>query len=93
MAKSMSFADFEAAGRTEGYDEFLVREWEADKDTGEHTHPFDASLRVVRGGLEMKLGGTVRNLSVGDSCKVPRNAPHAEIYGPEGATLWVARGN
>ncbi|MBL8834220.1 MAG: cupin domain-containing protein [Rhodospirillales bacterium] len=93
MASAPTFEDFEAAARAEGYGEFLVREWEAGRNTGEHTHPFDASLRVVRGALEMLIGGTSRRLAVGDTCKVPRNVVHAEIYGPEGATLWVARAN
>lgn len=88
-----TFEQFEAANRAEGYDEFLVREWGAGVETGEHTHPFGACLRVVRGGLVMAMDGTTRRLAVGDTCKVPRGIVHSEVYGSEGATLWVARSN
>ena len=88
-----TFEQLEAAARAEGYDEFLVREWGAGVETGEHTHPFGANLRVVRGELVMTIAGSARRLAAGDSCRVPRGVSHSETYGPEGATLWVARAN
>jgi quercetin dioxygenase-like cupin family protein len=88
-----TFEAFVAAARAEGFDEFLVREWAPDQATGEHTHPFDATLRVVRGNVRFDCGGTSRALAVGDGCDVARGVVHAETYGTEGATLWVARRN
>ncbi|MBI3507908.1 MAG: cupin domain-containing protein [Proteobacteria bacterium] len=88
-----TFEQFEAAARADGYDEFLVREWGPGVETGEHTHPFGANLRVVRGEFVMTIGGSARRLVAGDTCTVPRGAAHAEAYGPEGAILWVARAN
>lgn len=88
-----SFGQFEASARAEGYDEILVREWAADAQTGDHSHPFDASLRVARGGFILTMDGTTRRLAAGDTCKVPRGTVHSEIYGREGATIWVARAN
>ena len=88
-----TFEAFVAAAKERGYDEFLVREWAPGQATGEHTHPFDATLRVVRGTLRFECAGTSRDLAAGDGCDVTRAAVHAETYGPEGATLWVARRN
>jgi quercetin dioxygenase-like cupin family protein len=88
-----TFEQFEASVRAEGCDEVLVREWAADASTGDHTHPFDASLRVARGDFLLTMGGTTRRLVAGDTCKVPRGTVHAETYGPEGATIWVGRTN
>jgi quercetin dioxygenase-like cupin family protein len=88
-----TFAEFEAAARAEGYDEILVREWAADAETGEHSHPFDASLRVVRGEVVLTMAGVTRRFLAGDTCKVPRGEVHSEVYGREGATIWVARAN
>ena len=88
-----TFEAFEAAVRAEGCDEILVREWAADARTGDHTHPFDASLRVARGDFVLTMDGTTRQVVAGDTCKVPRGTVHAEVYGAEGATIWVGRKN
>ena len=88
-----TFGEFETAARAEGYDEILAREWAADAETGDHSHPFDASLRVARGEFVLTMGGTTRRLVAGDTCKVPRGTIHSEVYGREGATIWVARAN
>jgi len=88
-----TFQQFEAAARAEGYDEVLVREWAAKAETGDHAHPFEASLRVARGEFVLTMNGTQRRHVAGGTCKVPRGMVHAEIYGPEGATIWVARAN
>ncbi len=88
-----TFGQFEAAARAEGYDEFLVREWAPGAETGDHTHPFGASLRVARGEFVLAMDGTTRRLAAGDTCKVPRGTVHSEVYGHEGATIWVARAN
>ncbi len=93
MTAAPTFEAFEAAARVEGCDEILVREWAADARTGDHTHPFDASLQVARGAFELTMDGATRRLVAGDTCKVPRDTVHAETYGPEGATIWVGRTN
>jgi hypothetical protein len=35
--------------------------------------------------------GHTRHLLPGDRFKLQRDVPHAERYGPQGATYWVAR--
>jgi len=90
---SPSFEAFTAQSLDEGFDEVLVREWQADLVLDTHTHPFDASVLVVRGSYSLTVGDEVRQLKAGDSFRLARNVPHAEHYGPEGATIWVARAN
>lgn len=84
---------FTAQALDEGFDEIIVREWAADLKLDTHTHPFDVSAHVVRGEYWLTLGDTVRHLKAGDDFRLARDVPHAELYGPEGATVWVARAN
>jgi hypothetical protein len=41
----------------------------------------------------LSIGTQKRYLTPGDEFSVAREEPHAEHYGPEGATFWVARKN
>jgi quercetin dioxygenase-like cupin family protein len=51
------------------------------------------SAYVVRGEYWLTLGTEVKHLQAGDFFRLARDVPHAELYGPEGATVWVARAN
>lgn len=82
---------FTAQSLDEGFDEILVREWEANLKLDTHTHPFDVSARVVRGEYWLTVGDEVQHLKAGDCFRLARHVPHAELYGPQGATVWVAR--
>ena len=85
------FEDFAAAARARGFDEALVREWEAGHETPVHTHPFDAEALLVRGEFWLTVDGVTRHLQAGDRFAVVRGTPHVERYGAAGATFWVAR--
>jgi quercetin dioxygenase-like cupin family protein len=39
----------------------------------------------------LTIGEQTRHLSPGDRFQIACNEPHAERYGPQGATFWVAR--
>ena len=82
---------FTAQSLDEGFDEILVREWEGNLKLDTHTHPFDVSARVVRGEYWLTVGDEVQHLKAGDCFRLARHVPHAELYGPQGATVWVAR--
>lgn len=82
---------FRADALARGYNEVLVREWSPGQVLDTHSHPFEVHARVVRGGLVLVCGGQRRELKAGDSFELPRGEPHAEHYGSEGATFWVAR--
>jgi quercetin dioxygenase-like cupin family protein len=88
-----TFEEFTAASMDEGFDEVLVREWEPHRVVDTHTHPFDVSALVVRGEFKLTLGDRVVILKAGDPFRLARDIPHIENYGPEGATVWVARAN
>jgi quercetin dioxygenase-like cupin family protein len=56
-----------------------------------HTHPFDLRVQVARGSVVLTVGEASRSYQAGEGFRLARNIPHAERYGPEGATFWVAR--
>jgi quercetin dioxygenase-like cupin family protein len=86
-----SLAEFEAARKAEGYEEVLERVWAPHTVLDEHTHPFDAKAVVTQGEMWLTCGGSTQHLLPGGTFELARNTPHAERYGPEGATYWVAR--
>lgn len=93
MTTPSSFEEFTAIAMDEGFDEVLVREWAPDLVIDNHTHPFDVSAWVVRGEFKLTVGDKRINLKAGEPFRLGRNIEHAEHYGPEGATVWVARAN
>lgn len=90
---ALTLESFTTQARAEGFDEIIVREWEAHLKLDTHTHPFDVSAHVVRGEYWLTVGEDVQHLKAGDFFRLARNVPHAELYGPQGATVWVARAN
>lgn len=86
-----SFAEFEAAERARGCGEVVARDWAPGVVLGEHTHPFRARALVVQGEMWLTADGRTRHLRPGDRFELAAGVPHAERYGPEGATYWVAR--
>lgn len=88
-----TFDTFRQKALAEGFDEIIVREWAPQLHLDTHTHPFDVSAYVARGEYWLTTGDEVQHLKAGDTFRLIRNVPHAELYGPEGATVWVARAN
>ena len=86
-----SFETFRDEALACGCDEALVREWGADTVLETHTHPFDAEAVVVQGEMWLSEDGRTRHLTCGGTFRLPAGTPHAERYGPEGATYWVGR--
>jgi len=91
VSSAPTYADFEAAARAAGFDEVLVREWEPGLVLDMHRHPFAVKAHVARGDFWLTEGGTVRHLGAGADFELARDVPHAERYGAQGATFWVAR--
>ncbi|HLO62281.1 MAG TPA: AraC family transcriptional regulator [Azonexus sp.] len=87
------FQIFERQALAEGYDEVLERTWPPDAIVESHTHPFAVKARVVRGEMWLTVGPDTRHLQAGDEFTLVRDEPHAERYGPVGASYWVARRN
>lgn len=88
---STDFQAYQAARLAEGFDEVLERSWQPDTLLDTHTHPFAVKAQVVQGEMWLTVEGVARHLRPGDSFELAREVPHAERYGPSGATYWVAR--
>ena len=89
----LSYTQFEATSRAQGFDEVLQREWAVNAVIDIHTHPFAVSARVVAGEVWLTVGDDTRHLQAGDTFTLDAEVPHAERYGAQGATFWVARRN
>ncbi len=87
----MSFESFKVDALAQGFDEVLVREWAPGQVVGTHTHPFAVKALVVSGEFALTCEGHTRRIVAGGRFELARGVPHAEHYGPEGATVWVAR--
>ncbi len=88
---AIMFAAFEAQALQAGYDQAVERRWEPLTVLGTHTHPFAAKATVVEGEMWLTVQGKTRHLLPGDGFELAAGEPHAERYGPQGATYWVAR--
>ena len=86
-----NFDVFQANARAAGFDEALVREWAPNTVVETHAHPFDADAVVTQGEMWLTCGEITRHLKPGDTFSLASGALHAEHYGPQGATYWVAR--
>ena len=86
-----SFESFERDALAQGFDEVIERVWQPATVLHEHTHPFAVRALVVKGEMWLTVGENVRHLMPGDEFTLARDVAHAERYGPEGATYWVAR--
>ena len=93
MNTPQPFSEFEAAERARGCSEVMSRSWDADTVQDTHTHTFHARALVVEGEMWLTVDGETRHLRPGDRFDLPPGKPHAERYGPQGATYWVARTN
>jgi quercetin dioxygenase-like cupin family protein len=95
MNSPQSFEDFAIQAQAQGFDETLVREWDAHLAIDTHRHPFVVHARVVRGEVWLTVGegaqAQTRHLQAGDEFDLARDMPHAERYGAAGASFWVAR--
>jgi mannose-6-phosphate isomerase-like protein (cupin superfamily) len=88
---AVTFQQFEADARAQGFSEVLQREWAPSSTLDTHVHAFAVRALVVRGEMWLTVGPHTRHLQAGDSFELECDVPHAERYGGEGATYWVAR--
>lgn len=85
------FAAFEAEARRRGFDAVLERRWPPGTLLATHTHDFAVWAQVSRGEMWLTVDGRTRHLLAGDLFTLDAGVPHAERYGVEGASYWVAR--
>ena len=82
---------FEAWAHGADFDEVIVRRWEPNQVIEDHGHPFAVHAKVVQGEMWLTRAGHTQHLRPGETFELATDAPHAERYGPEGATYWAAR--
>lgn len=93
MADVANFEEFQTKALAAGFDEALERVWAPNTEVPTHTHPFDASALVTQGEMWLTCAGETKYLTPGGTFELGCGTPHAERYGPDGATYWVARRN
>jgi mannose-6-phosphate isomerase-like protein (cupin superfamily) len=82
---------FAAHARARGFNEVTERRWDPKVTIETHTHLFSVQAVIVQGEMWLTVGDSTRHLRPGDTFALERDVPHAERYGVEGATDWVAR--
>ena len=93
MTQLPTLESYKAQRLSEGFDEVLERTWEPNAVQEMHTHAFSVRALVVAGQMWLTVGNDTQTLTPGDEFTLDKGTPHAELYGPEGATYWAARKN
>ena len=91
MKSHANLAEFTAQAMDDGFDEIIQRDWAPNLVIEKHTHPFDARVQVATGQVTLSLDNGVQKFEAGQCFYIARGTEHAEQYGAEGATFWVAR--
>jgi AraC-like ligand binding domain len=86
-----SFDEYARQQRELGYTDVLERQWAPLAVATEHIHEFAASALIVQGAMWLCVGTETHQLSPGSTFELSANVLHAERYGSDGATYWVAR--
>lgn len=87
----MERAAWEAGLARDGFAGPLDRRMEAGQVVPEHSHPFDARLLILEGEFVLTCQGEIRRYGPGKCFELAADIPHAEAFGPEGATYLVGR--
>jgi hypothetical protein len=88
-----TFETFQSTALSEGFDEVIERAWDPLVVLDTHTHPFGVKALVTQGEMWLTVGDQTQHLKEGDRFTLDRDVPHAERYGAQGASYWVARKN
>jgi quercetin dioxygenase-like cupin family protein len=88
-----SFVDFEARLHQQGFNEVLEKKYPPMAVIETHVHPFAPKALVVSGEMWLTVAGHTQHLVPGSTFELDPHIPHAERYGPDGATYWVGRRN
>jgi quercetin dioxygenase-like cupin family protein len=91
MKSYANFHEFTADAMDDGFEEIIQREWAPHLTLEKHTHCFDARVQVATGQVKLELATGSQTFEAGQGFYIPRGTEHAEQYGPQGATFWVAR--
>jgi quercetin dioxygenase-like cupin family protein len=88
---SMNRAEFETELRSQGYQEIVDRQMQANETNSEHAHEFDARLLVLEGEMTITCEGEDRTYRAGDTFAMTAGCRHAERSGVEGVRYLAGR--
>ena len=91
--RSLTFDQFEADARSQGFDEVIERRWSPGLLLQPHVHSFAVNALVVQGEMWLTVGADTQHLQAGQTFELAPAVEHSERYGAEGAVVWVARRN
>jgi quercetin dioxygenase-like cupin family protein len=91
MKSHSNLLEFTAQAMEDEFDEIIQRDWAPNLVIQKHSHAFDARVQVSKGQVSLELESGTQTFEAGQSFYIPRGTEHAEHYGPDGATFWVAR--
>jgi hypothetical protein len=86
-----SFETFAVQARADGFPDVLERVWAPGTVLDTHSHDFAVRALVTQGEMWLTHDGRTLHLRPGGRFVLDARVPHAERYGAEGATYWVAR--
>ena len=78
---------------SEGFQEPVLVQREADGFMDVHGHPFEAKALILEGQIEIGLGNDSQRFEPGDVFHLKHEQPHWERYGPNGVVYLSARKN
>lgn len=91
MSLAQTFQEYEAEHRLQGFSEVVERHWPPLTVLESHEHEFHAKALVVTGDMWLTENGETHWLHAGSTFELAAGVAHAERYGSDGATYWVAR--
>lgn len=82
---------FEAGLQADGFVELQTREIPAGTHNDDHAHPFEVRALMLDGELQLTCDGRTATYLAGDVFTMAAGKPHAEQFGPAGASYLVGR--
>ncbi|UOD51539.1 cupin [Orrella daihaiensis] len=87
----MNADSFHKMVASEGFNEPVLVEREANGSIDVHSHPFEAKALILEGFIEIGLGSQAKRFEPGDVFHLAPEQPHWERYGPQGVVYLSAR--
>jgi len=82
---------FIARLKADGFDDYRIEPIAENYDSDWHMAGWYGRFLVLRGTVELEIGGDKFSYSKGGSYDVAANARHREVFGAEGGSLVIAR--
>jgi quercetin dioxygenase-like cupin family protein len=87
----MQRTEFEAAIRSQGFDEVIEKTAVPGFEAKPHTHPFDVRILVLEGQMTVVKEGRPYVCNPGETFEMEANCEHFERFGAAGSTYLLGR--